>query len=121
MLLAGRLSTTRPETMSPGFVLGDVLVDAGGDELLHAELDLALFSVDGQHLRLHDLAGAQHVLRMIDAAVGDDLADVHEAFDALGDLHECAEVHDLGDGPFDLRADGEFALRPRAMGRRASA
>ena len=56
-------STTRPETSVAGFVLGDVLVDAGGNELLHAELDLALFRRDAEHLRLDDLADAQHVLR----------------------------------------------------------
>ena len=39
-------STTRPETVIAHFVLGDVLVDAGGDQLLHRELDLALFRVD---------------------------------------------------------------------------
>ena len=41
--------------------------------------------------------------------VGADFADVDEAFDAFGDLHEGAEVHELGDGAFDLRADGELA------------
>ncbi len=90
-------------------MLGDVLVDAGGDQLLHAELDLALLGVDGQHLRLDDLSGAQHVLRMIDALVGADLADVDQSLDAFGDLNECAEVHQLGDGAFDLRTDGKFA------------
>ena len=59
---------------------------------------------------LDALAVAQHVARMIEAAVGDDLADVDEAVDAFGDLHECAEVHDLRDGAFDLRADGESAF-----------
>ena len=64
--------------------------------------------VDGENERLDELAFAQHVARMIDAAVGDDLADVDEAVDALGDLNEGAEVHDLGDGAFDLRADGKL-------------
>ena len=91
------------------FVLGDVLVDAGGNQLLHAEFDLALFRGDAEDLRLDDLAGAQHVLRMIDALVGADLADVDEAFDAVGDLNERAERHDLGNGAFDLGADREFA------------
>ena len=108
-------STTRPETSVAGFVLGDVLVDAGGNQLLHAELDLALFRRDAEHLRFDDLADAQHVLGMIDALVGADLADVDEAFDAFGDLDESAEGHDLGDGTFDLGADGKFAgdVRPR--------
>jgi hypothetical protein len=92
------------------FVLGDVLVDAGGDQLLHGELDLALFGIDSQNQGLDALAFAHHVARMVDAAVGDDLADVHEAVDTLGDLNESAEVHDLGDGAFDLRAGGKLAL-----------
>ncbi len=52
------------------FVLGDVFVDAGGHQLLHAEFDLPLFSVDGQHLRLDNLAGAEHVGGMIESAIG---------------------------------------------------
>ena len=80
-----------------------------GIKLLHAELDLALFRVDGEDQRFDDLALAQHVAGMVDAAVGGDLADVDEAFDAFGDLDEGAEVHDFGDGAFDLGADGEFA------------
>ena len=91
-------------------MLGDVLVNAGRDQLLHRELDLALLRVDGEHESLDALALAQHVARMIDAPVGDDLADVHQAVDAFGDLNERAEVHDLGDRAFDLRADGELAL-----------
>ena len=31
------------------FVLGDVLVDLGRDQLLHGELDLALFRVNGEN------------------------------------------------------------------------
>src|SRR5208282_108688 len=71
---------------------------------------LALFRVDGEDESLDELALAQGVAGMIDAAVGDDLADVHKAVDALGDLDEGAEVHDFRDGAFDLRADGKFTL-----------
>ena len=106
----GRLADYAAGDHIAGLVLGDVLVDAGGDELLHAEFHLPLFSVDGQHLRLHDLAGAQHVGGVIDAALGADFADVNQALDAVGDLDERAEVHDFGDRPPDLRADRELAL-----------
>ena len=58
---------------------------------------------------------------MVDAVICADLADVDQAFDAVGDLNECAEVHELGHGPFNLRADGELALALRAMGRRGFA
>jgi hypothetical protein len=34
---------------------------------------------------------------------------VDQAFNAIGELNEGAEVHELGDRAFDLRADGEFA------------
>ena len=47
---------------------------------------------------------------MVEAALGGDLADVDQAFDAVGQLHKSAEVHKLGDGAFNLRADGEVAL-----------
>ena len=70
----------------------------------------------------------QYVLRMVDAAVGDDFADVDEAFDAFGELHERAEFHHAGDRAFDRRADGkllrhfspgiaERLLEPREMRR----
>ncbi len=69
--MAPDCSTTRPETMSPSLCSVEVFVEAGGDELLHAELDLALFGVDGEDLGADDLADVEDVLRMIDAAVGD--------------------------------------------------
>ena len=90
-------------------VLGDIFVNLGGDELLHAELDLALFGVDGEDLCFDDLALAQHFRGVVKAAFGGDLADVDQAFDAVGELDEGSEVHQLGDGAGDLRADGEGA------------
>jgi hypothetical protein len=89
-------------------VFGNVLVNAGGDELLHAQLDLALLGIDGQHQRLDHLPRAQHVAGMIDAAVGDNLAHMHQAFNAVRKLHKRAKVHDLGNGAFNLRALGEL-------------
>src|SRR5580692_9454361 len=47
---------------------------------------------------------------MIDAAISDDFADVDETFHSFGDLNKGAEVHDLGDGAFDLRAGRKSAL-----------
>src|ERR1035441_4196192 len=106
----GRLLDYAAGNFVADFVLGDVLVDAGGDQLLHGELDLALYRVDGQNLGFDDLAGAEHILRMIDALVGADLADVDQAFNAIFELHEGAEVHELGDRALDLRACGELLL-----------
>src|ERR1035438_4615581 len=90
-------------------VLGDVFVDLGGDELLDAELDLALFGVDGQDLRFDDLAHAQHFRGMVEAALGGDLADVDQALDTVGKLDEGSEVHQLGDGALNHGAGGEGA------------
>ena len=89
-------------------VLDDVLIDAGGDELLHRELDLALFRVDGQDLRLDDLAGAQGVAGVVETAVGHDLADVDQAFDAIGNLNESAKAHELGDRAFNCAPTGKL-------------
>ena len=89
-------------------MLGDVLVDARRDELLHGELDLALAGIDGQHLRLNHLSFAQDFGGVIQPAVSDNLADVDHALNALGDLHEGAEGHELGDWAGNLRTDGEL-------------
>ena len=104
-----RLSTTRPETTSPGLCSAMYSSMLVGMSCFMLSLIWRFSGVDGEHLRLDDLAGAEHVLGMIDALVGADFADVDQAFDAFGELHEGAELHDLGDGAFDLRADGEFA------------
>ena len=92
-------------------MFGDEIVEAGRQRLLDGELHLALFGVDAQHRRLHALARAQHVAGMIQPPVGDDLADVHQALHALGDLDKGAEVHQLGHRAFHLRAHREPALR----------
>ncbi len=42
-------------------VLGDVFVEAGRHQLLHAQPHLALLEIDGEHLRLDHLPDAQHV------------------------------------------------------------
>ena len=73
-------------------VLGDVFVQAGGHQLLHAQAQAALRGIDFEHLRLHHLADLEHVLRMIDALLGADVAHVDHAFHALGQLHERAEL-----------------------------
>ncbi len=98
-------STTRPETTSPGLCSAMYSSMLVGIKLLHAELDLALFRRDAQHLSFDNLADAQHILRMIDALFGADLADVNQTLDTVSDLYKGAECHDLGDRTFDLRAD----------------
>ena len=51
------------------------------------------------------LADLQLVLRMIDALLVHDVADMDHAFDILGHLHERAELLELRHRPFDDRAD----------------
>src|SRR5262249_21105438 len=64
----------------------------GRDQLLHAEPQAALFGVDFEHLRLHHLVHLEDVLRMVDALLGADVADVDHALHAFGHLHEGAEL-----------------------------
>ena len=89
-------------------MLVEVLVEAGGDELLHAQLNLSLLSVDSEHLRLNRLAGPQDVLRMVDALVGADFADVDQPLNAFGDLHEGAELGNTDHRALDGRTDGKL-------------
>src|ERR1019366_5363471 len=48
---------------------------------------------------------------MIDALLRADFADVDQALNAFGKLHEGAELHDVSHGTFDHRARREFLLR----------
>src|SRR5262249_45965192 len=69
------------------FVFRDVFIQAGGDQLLHAEPQTALARIDLQDLRLHDLPDLEYFLRVINAPVRGDIAHMHHALDTLGDLH----------------------------------
>jgi hypothetical protein len=65
--------------------------------LLDAERDAAALLVDVQHHDFDFLAGL-HDLRRVDVLVGPvHLGHVHQAFDALLDLHEAAVVGDVRD------------------------
>src|ERR1035437_3483772 len=92
-------------------VLGDIFVEAGGNQLPHAETQTALLDIEFEHLRLDYLPGVQHVLGMIDALLGADIAHVDHALDALGHLHERAELLDAGHRALDHRAHGKFLRR----------
>src|ERR1700722_12625479 len=77
-------------------VLGELLPRVG-IALLEAEGDAATLFVDVEHHDLDFLAGV-HDLRRVDVLVGPvHFRDVHEAFDAVLDLHERAVVGDVGD------------------------
>ena len=91
------------------FVLRDVFVEAGGNQLLHAETQAALLGVDLKHLRLHHLAHLQHFLRVIDALLRADVADVDHAFHPFGQLDERAELLvRLVTGPSTTEPTGNF-------------
>ena len=91
--------------------VADLALHAGADRILRghvvprirfrladAQGDLLLFLVHVQHDRVHFLAHGQGVGRARDALRPGNLADVHEAFHAVLELHERAvghEVHDL--------------------------
>src|ERR1700733_14673135 len=75
-----RLLDHAPRNGVAHFMLVKIFIEAGGNELLHAELDLPFFCVDSQDLGFDDLASSQHVLRMVDVFLRADFADVYEAF-----------------------------------------
>src|SRR5207302_1236530 len=88
------------------FMFGDVFVERRRDELLHAEAETPLRGIDLQHLRLHHLPNLEYILRMIQALVGRNIADMNHAFDALGNLYERAELLYAGDRTFHHTAHG---------------
>ena len=66
--------------------------------------------VQADDLELESLALVDHVARMRHALVGQ-LADVDQAFQAVADANEGAEVHQLGDGAVNDVADLEVGHR----------
>ena len=77
-------------------VLGELLPRVGL-ALLQAQRNTAALLVHVEHHDLDFLAGVHH-LRGVDVLVGPvHLRDVHQAFDAVLDLHERAVVGDVGD------------------------
>src|SRR3984957_15003328 len=86
-------------------VFREIFINAGGDQLFHAQTDLAFLEIDGEDLRLDDLSDSQHVVRGIDAFFGGDIADVDHTFDALGKLYEGAELRQIRDRSFDRGSD----------------
>ena len=94
-------------------LLGD-LAALGG--LLDRQADAAAGQVEVDDLDPQLLAGRDDLLGQIDVA-GRHLRDVHEALDALADLDERTERHQLGDPAVDELADpvGGGELLPRVL------
>src|SRR5438270_6196473 len=87
------------------FMLGDVLVDAGGLELLQTEANAPLFAVDFQHHGAYRLAGLEDFLRMVDAFLRADVADVNHAFNSLIKLYKRTELGQTRNRTFDDAAN----------------
>ena len=95
--------------------------------LLHAQRDFLLLLVDVEDHDLDLVVDVHQLARMVDALGPGHLADVHQAFDAVFELHERAVAHDVDDRALDARADRVlarrrsptgwrvFCLRPRAI------
>ena len=71
---------------------------------LDREREAAPLGVDLEDLDLHVVAGLDDLARVLDVLLGE-LGDVHEALDALQDLHERAEGDDLRDRALELVTD----------------
>ena len=102
-------------------MLGDVFVERSGHQLLQAQPEAAFLAIVFEHDGAHHLADFQLVLRMIDALLVDDIADMDHAFDIFGHLHERAELLELRDRPFDDRADRDSSSPRRPTDRPAPA
>src|SRR5262249_9348296 len=92
-------------------VLGEVFIQSGGNQLLHAQAHLPLVLIDRQHLGLNGLAKPEDVLRMMDVLARADLAHVHHPFYSLRELHKRAELGNAGHGPLDHGAGRELFRR----------
>src|ERR1700683_2734526 len=91
--------------------LGQIFVDAGGNQLLDSQLEPPLFAVNLEHLRLHRLPDLQHVTGMADALFGANVTDMNHALNAFGNLHEGAKLSDADDRAFHHRANGKLLRR----------
>src|SRR5207245_6183793 len=91
-------------------VFGYIFVNGSRLELFHPEPDAPLLAVHIQHDCAHGLALLEDLLRMIDALLGAEIADVDHAFDAVPQIHERAELHQAGYRAFDDTANRKLLL-----------
>ena len=102
-------------------VLAEVLLVLGGHHatlggLLDRQADAAPLEIEVDDLDPQLLTGGDHLLGQVDV-VGRHLGDVHQALDAVADLHEGTERHQLGDPAVDQLADAVAGgeLLPRIL------
>src|SRR3984885_526884 len=89
-------------------MLLEILAQVGSNQLLHTQLNLTLFQIYGENLSSDDLLYLKHVLWMVNAFFGADLADVNQALDALRQLHKGSELRYSCDWAFDNRTCGKL-------------
>src|SRR5436305_3789958 len=89
----------------PGLMLDDVFINAGGDKLLHSQLQSSLLGVNFEHQCFYRLPHFQDILGMINALLRADVANVNHAFNALGELHKCAKLSQTHNWTFYFRTN----------------
>src|SRR4029077_13267569 len=82
------------------FVLGEP-VSPDIVHLLDTEREAAILRIHFQHFGLHRVALFEAIARMLDALGPADVADVAQAFHALFDFNECAEIRKITDAAGD--------------------
>src|ERR1700730_17643801 len=94
-------------------MLLEILVQVGRNQLLHTQLNLTLLQIYSENLSPDDLSCLKHVLWMVNAFLGADLADVNQALDTLRQLHKGSELCQSCDGAFDNRTGGKLLRHHR--------
>ena len=74
----------------------------------HSQRDAFACGIDFQHFHFDHIAGFHHFARVLDELIGQG-GDVHQAVLMDADVHECAEVGDVGDHAFEYHADLQVA------------
>ena len=72
--------------------------------------------IDFQHFHFHHVAGLHDFARVLDEPIGQG-GDVYQAVLMDADVHECAEVGDVGDHAFEYHADLQVADFVDAFGK----
>ena len=91
-------------------VILEVALPGVGLQLLDAQREAVRRGIDIQNHRLHDHALLQNFAGMLDALGPGEIADVHQAVDALFDLDEGAEIGHVADAAFHHAAHAVAAV-----------
>src|ERR1700751_1076779 len=94
-------------------MLLEILVQVSRNQLLHTQLHLPLFQVYGENLSSDDLSCLKHVLWVVNAFFGADLADVHQSLDTLCHLHKGSKLCWSCDRTLDDRTGGKLLRHHR--------